>query len=307
MDEKIQLLHDELFQIEKTNKRLIIIKHHLELLYNDLLIHKSKLNKEHQDVLKLEKTSSISLFRNILGNSKEQLEKERQEYLQAVLEYNSIANEINLLRYEQELLTKKLKDTTELDRQLEYYLKIKEQKLLVNNAEQAKQIKVFNKEIDHLRTFKRELMEAKQVALAVDKILGKAFSKLKKIKNFQYTQMGGTGRYSSYAKKSYIDGAIKDASEINFFLTKLDKELSDIYTQYTFFSIYKYQNFVDSFYDHLITDWVLQSRLKNAMNCLQSADDQIKRIIATLDNDMSKTDLSINTKIAEKRELVRIV
>ncbi len=117
--------------------------------------------------------------------------------------------------------------------------------------------------------------------------------------------MRGTGRNSSYAKKSYIDGAIKDVSEINFYLGKLDKELSDIYSQYTFFSIYKYQDFVNSFYDQLITDWVVQNKLKNAIDCMQSANDQIKSVIATLNDDLSKTEISIKTKISEKRDLIR--
>ena len=307
IDEKIQLLYEESFQIEKTKKRMAIIKLRLSLLFSDLSFHKSKMNEEHEDVIKLEKKSIISLFRNILGNQIEQLERERQEYLQAVLEYNSIANEINLLRYEEEILNSKLIDTTELKSQLDYYLKVKEQKLLFNDAEQSKLIKEINSDIDILHTFKRELKEAKLVAVVVDKIMIKAFTKLKKVKDFEYKKMNGAGRNSSYTKKSFIDSAIKDASEINFYLGKLDSELSDVYTQYTFFSIYKYQNFVDSFYDNLITDWVLQSKLKNAINCLQSADDQIKRIIATLNNDLDKTEESIKSKIAAKRELVRNV
>ncbi len=305
VDEKIQILYDEIYQVEKVDNRLASIKLNLTLLHNDLSFHKSKMNDEHQDVLELEKKSAFSLFRNILGNHEEQLEKERQEYLQAVLEYNSIANEIDLLKYEQELLIPKTKDTTELKRQLDYYLKVKEQKLLFNNADQASQIKEINREIDRLHTFKRELKEAESLAIIVNKVIARAFSKLKKVKEFQYTKMGGSGKYSSYAKKSYIDGAIKDASEINFYLSKLDKELSHVYSQYTFFSIYKYQNFVDSFYDQLITDWVLQNKLKNAINCLQSADDQIKRILATLRNDLSKSEKSIKERIHVKRELVR--
>lgn len=307
VDEKIQLLHAELFQLEKSKKRLKLIELHLSVLFGDLTLHKSKMNKEHEDVLKLEKKSAMSLFRHILGNQDEQLERERQEYLQAVLEYNAIANEINLLRYEQGILLKKPKETNELQRQLDYYLKVKEQKLIFNNTAQGSQIKEINRNIDQLYTFKRELKEAKTIALVVYKVITKAFTKLKKIKDFQYKSMRGSGRNSSYIKKSYIDGAIKDVSEINFYLGKLDKELSDVYSQITFFSIYKYQNFVESFYDNLITDWVLQNKLKSAIGCLQSAENQIKRIIATLDSDTNKTDKSINSLIMEKRELVRNV
>jgi len=182
---------------------------------------------------------------------------------------------------------------------------VKEQRLLVKNAEHASQIRAINKEIDQFNNFKRELQEAHNVAKLVEKVINKAFSKLKKVKQFQSRTMKGVGSQSSYIKKSYIDGAIKDISEINFYLGKLDKELSEVYSRYTFFSIYKYQNFVESFYDNLITDWVLQNKLKNAINCLQTANDQTKRILATLTNDLTKTDKSIEEKVNQKKELVR--
>lgn len=305
LEEKIQQLHDHLFQIKKTKERMAVIALQLEMLYNDLSIHKKKMKKEHEDVLKLEKSSALQLFRNILGDSRQQLEKERQEYMQAVLEYNSIANEINLLKYEEEILSKKSIETEDLQRQLDYYLKVKEQKLLYHNVDEAKQIKEINREIDRLSSFRREIKEARSAALAVEKAIQKAHIKLKKVELFQTSKMGGVGHNSSYAKKTYIDGAIKDASVINFLLGKLDKELSHIYSQYTFFSIYKYQNFVDSFYDHLITDWVLQNKLKNAINCLQSAEDQTRRILANLDTDMEKTNASIQANTLKKREIVR--
>ena len=86
---------------------------------------------------------------------------------------------------------------------------------------------------------------------------------------------------------------------------KLDKELSDVYSEYTFFNIYKYQKFVDAFYDHLITDWVLQNQLKNAVQCLSSAKDQIKRILATLDHDLDKTEDTIFQRTQDKQKIVQ--
>ncbi|MEM9547427.1 MAG: hypothetical protein AAGA77_15720 [Bacteroidota bacterium] len=305
VEEKIKLLHDEIFQIEKTKKRLSVIKLQLDMMYSDLVAHKSNLQKEHQDLQKIEKTSTHILFSTILGNRQEQLEKERQEYLQAVMEYNSIAREIELMEYEQEVLSKKVKDTSELQKSLDYYLKVKEQRILYQNAEQAPKIKEINQELDRLQTFKREVQEARAVALVVEKVITKAFLKLKKVKNFQYTKMKGVGKQSSYAKKTYIDDALKDISEINFYLGKLDKELSDIYTQYSFFSIYKYEDFVHSFYDFLIGDWILQNKLKNAIQCLQSASDETKEILGRIDRDLNQTKKAIQKNTKSKRELVR--
>jgi len=305
VEEKIRLLYDEIFQVEKSNKRLSDIEFQLEVLYRDLGTHKTKMEKEHEDVRKLEKISAHKLFGTILGNQQEQLEKERQEYLQAVLEYNSIAREIDLLRYEQEVLFNKPRDISKLRHSLDYFLKVKEQRILYQNSKLATTIKELNYELDQLQTFLREVKEAIAVAKVVDQVLLKAFTKLKKVKDFQYKKMKGAGKYSSIAKKSFIDEAIKDISEINFYLGKLDNELSDIYTRYPFFSIYKYQDFVNSFYDYLISDWILQNKLNNAIQCLKSAIDEVKIVLKRLDRDRSKTEASIKEIMKIKKELVR--
>ena len=305
IEEKIKLLHDEIFLIEKTKKRLSVIRLQLEMMYSDLASYKSKMLKEHEDVQKIENTSTHILFSTILGDQKEQLEKERQEYLHAVMEYNSLAKEIELMEYEQEILSNKVKDTSGLRKSLNHYLKAKEQRILIQDASQAAKIREINQDLDRLQTFEKEINEAKAVALVVEKVVYKAFIKLKKVKGFHYTKMSGVGRNSSYAKKSYIDKARKDVSEINFYLGKLDKELSDIYTRYTFFSIYKYQDFVHAFYDYLISDWILQNKLKNAIQCLQSALDEIKKILERLERDLKRTNNSIQEKTNLKNELVR--
>jgi len=66
VDENIQRLYGEIFQIEKSKQRLIIISHHLNLLYSDLTFHKSKMNKEHQDVLNLDR----NIFKQSLNTTR---------------------------------------------------------------------------------------------------------------------------------------------------------------------------------------------------------------------------------------------
>lgn len=305
VDEKIQLLLEELFLIEKTKGRLVTIKLQLDLLYRKLEQSEAKVQKEHRDVLRLEKSSIVSLFKNILGNEEKQLEKERQEYLQAVLKYNSIFNEIEVMKYEQELLEKKSMDDSEIRQKLDYYLKLKEQSILDQNLEHASQIIEINKKIDQLQAFKRELKEAKVVTLVVQKVIVRALTKLQKIREFRFSKKSGVSRKMPFVKKSFIDSTFKDASEINFYLRRLDKELKEVYSQYTFFSVYKYQNFIESFHDNLISDWVLQNKLKNAIICLQSADEQIKEVFTRLNKDLSKTNDSLNKLVAEKMELIR--
>lgn len=305
IEEKIESLDQQYFLYNKAQKRVAAIHKSLELLYNDLEEHRKKMDKEHADVVKLEKMSKRLLFAKILGDQSQQLERERQEYLQAVLEYNSIADEIDLLEFEQSVLESKVVDIAQIKKDRDYYIKLKEQKMMFHKGALPKRAKELNLELDKLYGFKREIKEATEVALQVEKLIIVARKDLERVERFGYQEMYGSGSYSSYAKKRYIDKAIKGAMKINYALNKLDKELSDIYSQYVFLSIYKYQNFIDSFYDHLITDWVLVSKLSNAMSALVTAENQIKRIMATLNNDLHRSNEKVQELVEEKRNVIK--
>jgi len=305
IEEKIESLDQEYFLLDRAQKRVVVINQTLDLLFDDLAQHKKKMDKEHADVVKLEKMSKRLLFAKILGDKSQQLERERQEYLQAVLEYNSIADEITLLQYELGVLESKVGDIAQVKKDRDYYIKLKEQKMMFHKGALPKRAAEINLEIDKLYKFKREINEAMEVAVRTEKLIVAARRELERVERFGYTEMYGAGSYSSYAKRRYIDKAIKNAVEINYTLNKLDKELSDIYSQYVFLNIYKYQNFIDSFYDHLITDWVLVSKLSNAMNSLFTAENQIKRIMGTLNNDLDRSNSKINEMLEEKRNVIR--
>ena len=68
IDEKIEALTDELFQTKKVNQRLAWIETQLKTLYKDLDRHKRKMQKEHEDVLKLEKKSLKKYFQHLKTN-----------------------------------------------------------------------------------------------------------------------------------------------------------------------------------------------------------------------------------------------
>ena len=295
--EKLEQIAELYFLAEKANIRLSVIEHDLNALYLDLDIHRNVMNAEHQDVVKLEKMSKHFLFAKILGNRELELERERQEYLQAVLEYNAIAHEIELLEYEKGILSKRANEIDDLKKMRDYYLKIKEQKILYNNGDHEGVIKKLNGEIERLNLLKREIKEAVEVATITKSHLKKAIHYLKSMDNFGAYAIDGM----TYSKKKLLNKAIKDAIQVKIFIKKLDKEMSDIYNKYELPSMYKYDAFIDSFHQNLITDWVLKNKLKSAQASLESGQEQVLRILATLNFDNEKSNKSIEVLTEEKR------
>ena len=97
IDIQIRTIRDELLSIEKAEKRRYIIIHMIEDLQEDLLISKTKMESEYQDVLRLENLSTATIYHKILGNIGSAINKEKEEYLLAVIHYDDLFNKINIL------------------------------------------------------------------------------------------------------------------------------------------------------------------------------------------------------------------
>ena len=304
IDKRIDYISEELLRWEKINKRLANIEDQLELLYNDLAHRKNRLDKEHKDFKSIEKMSSSALFNTLLGDQSNKLEKEKKEYLQAVLEYNEVANEIELYTYEKKVLNEKLFDNKALLKNLDYYLEVKEKALILNKKGDVEKIKHLNKELNQLEKFRRELKQAKIVTDRVYIEISKALKTLKEAVQSEFFKRQKKSRLS-YEKGKYLDSATKEAARINLFLKKLDKELSDVYVRYSFISIHKFENFVHTYFDSMIDDWIRENRMKNALKCLQRAVDETQRIQSRINFDLKTTIESIDAKKEEKREIVK--
>lgn len=300
ISEKLEEIADLYFLAERAERRSSIIAHELEVLFADLEIHRNIMHDEHMDVIKLEKMSKHFLFAKILGGREHELERERQEYLQAVLEYNAIAHEIGLLEFEKEILKKRCDEKDNLKKMRDYYLKIKEQKIIYSNSDKKGVIKKLNGEIERLNHLKREIKEAIEVANVARGHLKKAIHYLKSMDNFGAYAIDGM----TYSKKKLLNKAINDAIQVKVNIKKLDKEMSDIYDKYELPSLYKYDAFIDSFHQNLITDWVLKNKLKSAQASLESGQEQILRILATLNFDAEKCRKKMEQITEEKRMYV---
>lgn len=90
---------------------------------------KRSLDKEQEDVEKLEHASINRLFSSLGGKSELRLEKEKAEAFRAALDYKLKQNDIEFLRYQDNLLTQELKNYENLDSEYQGLLDIKRKSL----------------------------------------------------------------------------------------------------------------------------------------------------------------------------------
>ena len=118
INKQLQDLHEEKQLNSKLGIRIQEIKKQLQNLDIQVKKRKSKLEDERSDFERYQKYNTSKLFRTILGSREVQLEKERQEYLQAALEYNTTVDTIDLLEFELGVIHKKHTDESKFRRKI---------------------------------------------------------------------------------------------------------------------------------------------------------------------------------------------
>ena len=103
--EEILKLLEEYSRIVKGEQRLAVVKKEPKSQIKRRAILRDQVAIEYQDIVDLEKSSLRALFSRVLKSREEQLEKERQEYLLATIEYDECQHLIESLEYELKILS----------------------------------------------------------------------------------------------------------------------------------------------------------------------------------------------------------
>lgn len=303
---ELERISTTLHRARLAHKQLALSSARKEALQLDLGGAKELLLAEHEDILELERKSINRLFGEILGTYKDRMDIERQEYMQALLTYRSIGQELELLDYEINLLTDKAADIPHLEKELQELLLLTEKKLQYKSAESEAIITQHNLLIDLSKARTKEIREAMDLCESIKENIKEILIDLRKVSQFgPISPIHGKGRYSSYHKKSYIDASQKLAIKVNHQLHLLQDELSDIYKEHKHgLQITDFELFIDNFYGYLITDWVLQRKLNSAIQGTEIVLDRVHRLAAMLTAELHAEQLRSQDQKTAKHQYI---
>ncbi|GAA0182770.1 hypothetical protein SH2C18_50880 [Clostridium sediminicola] len=277
------------YMMEKTNKSLNEeIRKKLEL--------KNILDKEEMDVKKLQSLSISGVFYAVLGSKDEKLSKERQEYLAAKLKYDECCNHVKYLDEEIKSYKEKLKEYYLLDKEYEQIVKKKQKLILEANDDNTKKLLELVEKITDNKSNLNEINEALDAGNRVSSQLNKTAKSLNSAKNWGTYDMLGGGLLATAAKHSKIDEAKDYASDAHAMLSKFKRELEDVRIESNLeINIDSFDRFVDYFFDGLIADWSVQSKINNSLSNVNTAINNVDAIVAKL----NKVKGEIEKKISE--------
>jgi hypothetical protein len=242
------------------------------------------LEKENEDVDKLEGKSLAHMFYSVLGKIGEQVEKERKEALAAKLKYDQAVQELEqvnnrIMQQEEELIgyrnCKGLYDS----------LYEKKKQLIMNaGSATAQQVMELQQQMKESANNLKEIKEAISAGNRVSNYIDRAISSLESAEGWGTWDLIGGGLISDIAKHSHIDDAKLAADGVQQELSNFRTELADVRIQNDIhFEMDGFAKFADFFFDGLIADWCMQSRIEDSLGSVRNVKNQVNEVLRRLE------------------------
>lgn len=304
---EIRSVLDQYKSLENVNSHVSEIDSKLKNAYVKLKELDKVLDKELKDIESLEGIGLRSLFHKTLGDKEKQLDKERQEYLEASLKYNEYKKSVELMEYERDLLSKKLNRLPKIKDELEV-LKQRRAKEIINSPDITlrNELSDIFKKNDVSLMLNKELTEALEEGEKGLKLVGIVISHLRKAGEWGRWDMYGDNRRAEYMKRQSINNASRSLTQAQHQLNIFTRELRDLGENNIAFQLnmVHFNKFTDFFFDNLISDWIVQQRIKGTLNNIESTYDHIKRILMSLLQEKQNNDKKLLDLEEEKNKIL---
>ncbi len=264
-----------------------------------------RLDAERNDVEMLEGTSLTGLFYTVLGTKEERLEEERQEFLAAKLKYEEASVSHQSSEGEVRRIETELKALAGVEDEYQRLLQEKETILAEAGDGTAESLLRLSESLADLTADAKELQEAIVAGEEASRSLRSVKSELQSAANWGTFDMLGGGLLATMAKHSKIDEAKSQAHRAQRYLRLFEEELADADQRlHVSLDIGGFSKFADFFFDGLITDWVVQSKIQNASSACESTISRVDSAISTCRRKLSEVRDQIVDVTSQRRTLI---
>lgn len=265
-----------------------------------------QLRKEGRDVQQLEGLSLAGLFYTILGSKEEQLDKERQEYLAARLKHTQAEYAVQSLEREVSDLQRQLARLGDVDSQYQAVMASKETLVQKSQDASSRRLAEISDSLADATAEVREISEALAAGSAAQRGLQQVIDDLKSASNWGVADFLGGGLLVDMAKHSRIDDARDAAQHAQQLLVRFQRELSDVYGpgNQGMIEVGDHDRFVEFFFDGLITDWIVQSKIDRSLDNAENMYQKVSQVLLALSTRQAAVQSRANSLQAEKQDLL---
>lgn len=295
----------QIVHIKVVNNQLDETTRELNGYYSEMEQMNKTLAKELKDIEKLEGLSTTSIFHKILGNKEEQLEKERQEYLELTLKYEDIQNSIKILEYEVNLLEAKVESKSELEAKLEELKNQRENEIIQSDPKLRRALLDISQNLEESYQYKKELQEAEEAGNISLNLLKQTMGHLQKVRNWGAFPNQRRGQLQRMVRRDAIDRARNLSYQVRHHLQIFDRELRDIGQRLNHgIDTKQFSDFTDFFFNNIITDWILQQKLSKALGSIANTHKEVNSIVQYIQRTLIETQTNIEQLKVDREKIL---
>ena len=149
----------------------------------------------------------------------------------------------------------------------------------------------------------KEIEEAIVEGKKSSQILAAILNHLKKAEDWGKWDMYSNDRMAKYNKKQAVDRALRLLPNAQHQLNLFVRELRDLGEDAEWKNVedLHFERMGDSFFDNLISDWIVQQRIKGTYSSVQSSLLNVQQIVTSLKSEKTKT-VELFEKLSEQKE-----
>jgi DNA repair exonuclease SbcCD ATPase subunit len=244
------------------------------------------LQKEDEDVRRLEGASLVGLFYAVMGSKETRLDQERQELLSARLKYDSSQRRVTGQERdiaELRVRINRLGGQRVLQERYETLLSEKERLLNGQSSPAARRLAELGAELANRRAEERELSEAIQAGEQAQAGLAHTVEALESASGWGTWDLLGGGMIASAVKHSKLDEANAAAQDVLPLLQRFERELADVGGSGGLqIETGGLAAFADIFIDSLLVDLLVQSRINDSLDAARGMYRRVQELLASL-------------------------
>lgn len=265
---------------------------------------KIKLRKEEKDVERLQSISLANLYHILIKDKEDKLTKEEQEVLAVKAEMDSLHYEISATEVRIQGLKQKITKVGDLDSQYKALFEKKKAYIKAEIPNMWQDIENHTNQKHHLMQKQKEIKEALDAGQMVNQAIINIKHELDSAAGWGVYDMIGGGIMATMIKRNHMDQAQNRIYELRHQLTYFTKELKDINASFDIdLQLSDFLGFADWFFDGFFVDMMIQNKINDAVNQIESINNKVQAIILKLQNE----EKSLLKQINDKTELIKAI
>lgn len=306
LNERLQRAADRRDQLAQRSRRLKTLEAEAREAAERAAELKAQLRKEERDVTRLEGASLTNFLYSALGTRDQRLQKERQEAAAAQLKYEEAVARHQALTASLAEVRQEMESLAGAEAEYQRLLAEKEEAISRAPGDAARRLFALTEQEQALRRQAKEIEEAIRAGRRADDSLTQVERSLDSAKGWGTWDMLGGGMIATAVKHSKMDEAEAGAQRAQRDLAAFRRELQDVSTSLgvTTVTVEGFMRFADYFFDGLIVDWAVQSKINRSLDSVKDARSQVGMLLSDLSRRQSGVQRDLEQVAAERAAFI---